>query len=111
MSIDYAVLGQRIKQARLAKKMTQETLSEKLDVSVAFLSRVERGTSHINLLRLTQISNILGVSEGELLSGTANISNNYMNREFAQLIKRCPKEKQKLVYNVIKTIIDTDIGK
>ena len=56
MSIDYAVLGQRIKQARLAKKMTQETLSEKLDVSVAFLSRVERGTSHINLLRLTQIS-------------------------------------------------------
>ena len=51
MALDYTVIGQRIKQARLAKNYTQDELSEKLDVSVAFLSRVERGNSHINLTR------------------------------------------------------------
>ena len=52
MAIDYNVIGSRIKQARLAKNMTQEDLADKIDVSVAFLSRVERGNSHINLKRI-----------------------------------------------------------
>ena len=71
MALDYNIIGQRIKQARLAKNYTQEELSEKIDVSVAFLSRVERGNSHINLKRLTQICNLLDVSEGYIFpSGT-----------------------------------------
>ena len=52
---DYNIIGNRIKQARLAKNMTQEDLADKIDISVAFLSRVERGNSHINLKRLNQM--------------------------------------------------------
>ena len=52
MAIDYSVIGQRIREARISKNLTQEDLSEQLDVSVAFLSRIERGSSHINLRRL-----------------------------------------------------------
>ena len=55
MAIDYGVIGSRIKQARLAKNMTQEDLADKIDISVAFLSRVERGNSHINLKRLNRL--------------------------------------------------------
>lgn len=55
MALDYNVIGSRIKQARLAKNMTQEDLAEQIDISVAFLSRVERGNSRINLKRLNQI--------------------------------------------------------
>lgn len=53
MALDYSIIGERLKKARLAKNMTQENLAEQLDVSVAFLSRVERGHSHLNLNRLT----------------------------------------------------------
>ena len=49
MALDFAIIGQRLKKARLDKKMTQEDLAEQLDVSVAFLSRIERGLSHVNL--------------------------------------------------------------
>ena len=62
MAVDYSVIGKRLKQARLAKNMTQEDLAEKIDISVAFLSRVERGNSHINLKRLSQVCNLLDVS-------------------------------------------------
>lgn len=62
MALDYNIIGERLKKARIDKNMTQEKLAEQIDVSVAFLSRVERGTSHINLKRLTQICEILGVS-------------------------------------------------
>ena len=107
MALDYSIIGSRIKQARLAKNLTQEDLSEKLDVSVAFLSRVERGSSHVNLKRLTQICNILEVSEGYVLSGASNNSENYLDREFADLLKQCPPEKQKMIYNVVKAIVES----
>ncbi len=107
MALDYSVIGSRIKHARLAKNLTQEDLSEQLDVSVAFLSRIERGSSHVNLKRLTQICKILDVSEGYILSGASNNSENYLDREFADLLKKCSPEKQKMIYNVAKTIIES----
>ena len=82
MAIDYSVIGQRIKQARLAKNLTQEELAEKIDISVAFLSRVERGNSRINLKRLNQLCRLLDVSEGYLLNGSSSSSNNYLDKEF-----------------------------
>lgn len=104
MAIDYTVIGQRIKKARKAKNMTQEDLSEKIDVSIAFLSRIERGSSQINLKRLSQICEILGISEGEVLNGTSVESKKYLDSEFSDLLKNCSSEKQKLIYDIAKVI-------
>lgn len=110
MAIDYSVIGSRIKQARLAKNMTQEDLADQIDISVAFLSRVERGNSHINLKRLNQLCGLLDVSEGYLLNGASSSSENYLDKEFTDLIKSVSPEKQKLIYNVAKTIAETDMN-
>ena len=108
MAIDYSVIGQRIKKARLAKNMTQEELAEQIDISVAFLSRVERGNSHINLKRLNQLCDLLDVSEGYLLNGSSNTATNYLNKEFSELLKNCSPDKQKLIYDVAKVIADSN---
>ena len=108
MALDYSVIGSRIKQARLAKNMTQEDLADKIDISVAFLSRVERGNSHVNLKRLNQLCNLLDVSEGYLLNVASSNSENYLDKEFTDLIKSVSPEKQKLIYNVAKAIAETD---
>ncbi len=108
MALDYSVIGQRIKQARLAKNMTQEDLAEMIDISVAFLSRVERGNSHINLKRLNQLCGLLDVTEGYLLNGASNSDTNYLNKEFSELLSKCSPNKQKLIYNVAQVIADSD---
>ena len=108
MALDYTVIGQRIRQARLAKNLTQEELSEKLDVSVAFLSRIERGNSHINLKRLTQICSILDVSEGYILSGSSSNSDSYLKKEFSDLLKSCSADKQRLIYKIAKIIAEAE---
>lgn len=107
MGLDYNVIGSRIKEARLAKNMTQEDLSEQIDISVAFLSRVERGNSHINLKRLNQICDILEVSEGYVLNGAASNQDNYLYKEFAEILKKCSPEKQKMIYAIAKTIAES----
>ena len=106
MSLDYIVVGNRLRDARIAKKLTQEKLAEKLDVSIAFLSRLERGDSVINLKRLHQLCTILEVSEGYILNGVHKDSVNYLNKEFFNLLKSCPAEKVKLIYNVAKVIAE-----
>ena len=42
MELNYSVIGARLKQARIEKHITQEKLAEELDLSVAYISRVER---------------------------------------------------------------------
>ena len=108
MALDYTVIGQRIKKARAAKNYTQEDLAEKIDISVAFLSRIERGSSHLNLTRLNQLCTLLDITEGDLLNGTSSDSMNYLHKEFSELFKKCSPDKQKLIYDVAKVICETD---
>lgn len=108
MGLDYSIIGERLKQARLAKKMTQENLAEELDVSVAFLSRVERGHSHLNLNRLSQVCKLLDVSEGYILSGSSEDSRTYLDEDFKKILDKCSPEKQKLIYNIAKTIAEDE---
>lgn len=107
MALDYIIIGERLRKARLARGFTQEKLAEKLDLSVAFLSRVERGNAHINLTRLSEICSILGLSEGDILNGSSSNASDYMQRDFSSLLKKCSPEKQKLIYNIAKVIAES----
>lgn len=105
MALDYSIIGERLKKARMDKKLTQEQLAEKLDVSVAFLSRAERGTIKINLARMTQICDILDVSLSYVLTGTISNSKDYLAEDFSNLLKDCPSDKLKLIYDIAKVIV------
>lgn len=35
-------------------------------------------------------------------------SSNYLDKEFAELLKNCSPEKQKLIYNIAKTIAENE---
>ena len=106
--IDYKIVGERIKKARKMKGLSQEELCKKIGFSVAFLSRIERGSSHINLTRLSQICEILDITEGEILNGVSTKSKNYLTTDFSSLLKNCPPEKLRLIYKIAKTIIEDE---
>ena len=108
MGIDYNIVGERLKNARLEKKLTQADLAEKLDVSVTYLSKIECGTSHINLKRLNQLCALLDVSEIYILSGSSDDSKDYLDMDFKNLLEKSSPEQQKLIYNLAKTVIETD---
>ena len=57
----------RLKQIREAKGLTQETLAKKVDVSRAYLARLETGRHDPPLSRLRKLAKIQGVPAGRLL--------------------------------------------
>ncbi len=104
VKIDYKIIGQRIKEVRKEQGVTQSKLADELDVSVAFLSRIERGASEISLKRLMQICSILNVPIGRILSGAEKENNVYLFKEFDELLESCSPEKRRLIYNIAKAI-------
>lgn len=106
VALDYTIIGERLRTARSNQKLTQEKLAEKLNVSIAFLSRIERGNSHINLKRLSEICDILGVTEGYILNGSSDSSHFYLSSEFTNTLNKASPEKQKLIYKIAKVIVD-----
>ena len=108
MALDYSIIGERIRKSRLNKKMTQEKLAEELNVSVAFVSRIERGSAHLNLRRLGEICAILDIDEGTILNGTSRESKNYLSEEFGKLLRNASTDKQRLIYDIARLIIEND---
>ena len=106
--IDYSLIGDRIRQARKEKGWSQEKLSEEIDVATAFLSRVERGHSQINLKRLAQISKALDVPLEKLVTGTDTCSDKYLDKELYNILINCTPDKQKLIYNLAKIVSGSD---
>lgn len=109
MSIDFKIIGERIREARKKAGITQEELSEILDVTVGFISRMERGKTEVNLKRLGQIARILDIPLEELVSGTTPDSEKYLDKDLAKIYENCDADQQKLIYNVAKIIANTKL--
>ena len=91
MGIDYKLIGQRLAKCRKEKHITQEQLAEYLDVSTAFISRIECGRTQINLERLVQICHFLEIEPSYILQGADCASPVYMNGpSFSASVPRRP---------------------
>ena len=64
-----AILGKNIKSFRLRRGFTQAALAEKANISIIFLSSVERGTKYPQPDILARIAKVLGVEVFELFKG------------------------------------------
>ena len=110
MALDYKLMGERLKKARIKKGYTQEKLAEMMKVSVAYLSRIETAKTHVNLRRLSELCSLLDVSEAYILDGVSNTSNTYLNNELNTILKDCSSQDKELIYQ-IATIISEDKSK
>ncbi|OXM82476.1 helix-turn-helix domain-containing protein [Paenibacillus rigui] len=60
--------AQRIRAFRKLKGFTQNQLADQLDVSIAILGAIERGTRKPDPKIISRISEVLGIDPEELLS-------------------------------------------
>ena len=102
MNIDYRLIGERIKKERKRNEMTQETLAERLNVSIGYVSQVERGITKISLDLLGAISAILNCDVAYFISKSAIHSTEYMETEILNEIRELDSKKRKYILEIIK---------
>ncbi|HOX57083.1 MAG TPA: helix-turn-helix transcriptional regulator [Candidatus Paceibacterota bacterium] len=61
------LLGEAIRAKRRKRRLSQEKLAEKADLSTVFISRVERGKESPSVDSLVKIARALGVRARELV--------------------------------------------
>lgn len=80
-------IGVLMKSLRLSKKKTLKQIALKTELSISFLSQVERGKSSITLESLKKISEALGVSPGYFFSGEPSQRKEHVRRASREPLK------------------------
>ncbi len=104
MSVDFGLIGSRIKSERKAVGKTQEWLAEKIDVSVGYISQIERGITKISLETLAEICSVLGSDISYLVSGSAKSQIGYLQNEFTERFSELSERDKFLILELMNSM-------
>lgn len=102
MELDFKAIGQRIKIARIRKKLTQDTVSELINITPSHMSNIETGKSTVSLQTLIAIANVLGVSIDELLCDVILDSKVIFEKELSEVLKDCSEYEIRVLVDIVK---------
>lgn len=103
-TIDYQLIGKRIKQYRKDANLTQEKLAEQLNYSTGYISQIERGLTRPNLDTIAIICNALGCDISTLLKHTNN-TQDYMIPDFQILVEQLDSKERRLWHAMLTSYI------
>ena len=91
-------IGQRVRSARLAKKMSQEDLAFEANIGVANVSDIELGKANFRVTTLIAICEVLEISSDSLIRPDLPQVNGLYQTEFGALLSDCsPTEMEKIL--------------
>ena len=102
MTLLKEVIGKRIASARKGARLTQAELSEKINISEKYLSRIECGKQLPSVEIVARLCGVLCVSADELL-GQANI---YNSKVIQYELNVLSEYEQKRIAEIIKIILE-----
>lgn len=102
--IDYAKLGLKIKEIRISKGLTQDTLAEMVSCNTSHISNVENNHTKVSLNVLLAIANALNTSIDYLLSDQYENSSLALDNEILRAIKDYDTEKKEKILKIIEIL-------
>ena len=96
------LLGDRIRQTRRARGISQIQLAEMAQISVSHMSDIETGKTNISLDVFIRIMNALHVSSDWLLQTNASDESEALDKEFTILLSDCSLTEKQLILNMAR---------
>lgn len=94
-------IGERLREFRLSKKMTQDEIAEILEISKTFYGQAERGNSSLGEYRLLLLADRLDADIGYILTGKK-----YYHVDILDKLLEIPEEKEKIIQQILKLIVE-----
>ena len=101
MSLDKEILGKKIKQIRIEKGISQEKLSEKIDISPRQMCTIENGNSFPSIETFIKIAEILEININDFFNLTPE-TNDKLRRDIYNLIQTI--QELHLIKDIISAI-------
>ncbi len=100
------LLGKRIREIRIAKKLTQEELSELTDIGASSISKIESGHFHPTDENLERIAKALNVEPYKLYMFNHQKDTKQLLQDIQTMLNKATDEEIKLAYKVLSGILD-----
>lgn len=98
-------IGKNIRKYRVAKKLSQERLAEKVDLSVNYIGDIERGEKTPSLETFIAIANALEVSADMLLCDVVGASYAVKDSILHEKIGKLSDKDRARIYDVIDALV------
>ncbi|MBD5504061.1 MAG: helix-turn-helix transcriptional regulator [Lachnospiraceae bacterium] len=91
--MDYVLLGQKIRAARMSAGLSQEQLAEMVGLTSQHISHTEVASTKISLPSLIKIANALHTSVDRLLSDSIHASKAYLMDDVEMIFSDCDPDE------------------
>lgn len=108
MELDYKEIGRRIAVRRKRLGLKQAEVSELADISVTYMSSIERAVSIPSTEVVMRLAIALDTTPDEFLVGTARREEGW--REVAELLRPLNEKQLKLAGAIIRLIGESEMG-
>lgn len=102
--MDYKKLGNRIREERLKLNLTQETLSEDINISTSYMGQLERGERSLSLDTLVKLVQRLGITIDYLLQDSLKSNKEHSINQFAYLIDNRSEKQVQMALDLTKVL-------
>ena len=102
--INFARIGQKLKELRISKNLTQEYIANIADVNVSHISNIENNRVKISLPTLVHVCNALGVTVDYILLEEYNHPTSVLETEILHEVHLCTPETQEQILKIIKAL-------
>lgn len=94
-------LGKILRDFRIKNKLTQEQLSEKLGISLKYISRIENGNNGVKMQTLIKYMNILGITPNTIYAPFIDNETITKDIEISKKISSLSDEKKDFLNSII----------
>lgn len=103
------LIGDRIREVRKSKRLTQEQLAEKADISVTYLSEIERNIKRPGLNVFSKIVIALDTSADYILRGILPSGKQYVYDEITNQLEKLSPGDRKIITDIINVYVKNKI--
>ncbi len=93
--------GKILRDFRVKNNLTQEQLSEKLGISLKYISRIENGNNGVKTQTLIRYMNILGITPNTIFAEFITDEDAAKNVEISEKIVKLSDNKKELLSSII----------
>lgn len=99
------LIGERIRELRKMRKLSQEQVAERADISPNYLSRIECGKENPTLDMLIKLARALGTEMWEIFDFGHEVGLKEMKDTMNKLLKESEEEKLRLAIKILRAVI------
>lgn len=101
MTINYALIGKRVREARKQQHISQAELAELTDLSVSYISHIETAYKRASLSALLRIANSLGITMDELLNGNQLYNPTEYQTDIDLIMADCSCTEKRFIFELV----------